>query len=122
MDFSRVRERKELFEILSQVQSSFDTLKREVATLREEQKKLHKMTQWVVDKLEAEPLTKEWYSVAEYASLKKMKAETIRKNYCQTGLINAKKSDPDDPRSSWLIHRSEIEQAYQLRAVDFGRA
>ena len=122
MDFSRVQERKELFEILNQVQSGFDVLRREVATVRAEQKKLHKMTQWIIDKLEAEPLTKEWYTVAEYASLKKMKPETIRKNYCQTGLIKAKKSDPDDVRSSWLIHRSEIEQAYQLRTVDFGSA
>jgi hypothetical protein len=61
----------------------------------------------IMRKLNAGPDVKEWYSTQEYGDIIGVKPETVRKNYIETGRIEAEKCE----RGFWKIPHSEVVHA-----------
>ena len=67
----------------------------------------------IVAKLEAQPLTKDWYSTAEFASAVGIKTDTVTQNYINKNRIPSNQTKKENGR--WFIHRDAMEQAIRER-------
>lgn len=65
-------------------------------------------------KLDSVPKTKvieqHWYSVEDFTKAARLKSMWMVRDYCRRRMLRSKKYDPDNPKSPWVVHYTEIER------------